>query len=92
MTPTEKQIGGNILIAEAVGYKFNQSEETADLYPNGYWSLNDDEDWCKSEDFKFHSDWNWLAKAYNALGFDDMPTDIVKAWDSLVDTLRAQAN
>lgn len=92
MTPTEKQIGGNILIAERLGYVYNIDEEKKDLYPNGYWSLNDDEDWCKAEDFEFHSNWNWLAEAYNALGFDDMPTDIEKAWNNLVDILRSQAN
>lgn len=92
MTPTEKQIAGNLLIAEATGWRFNQSEETKDLYPMGYWTMGDDEDWSKAEDLKFHNDWNWLMDAMLQLGFNDCSTDIEQAWNSLVDQLRAQAN
>lgn len=90
MTPTEKQIGGNILIAERLGAI--KRNDQPDLYPNGYWDFMEGADWAADEQLVFHSDWNWLAEAYNALGFNDMPTDIEQAWNNLVDILRSQAN
>lgn len=86
--PTPEQIEGNVLIALATGWKFNQTEETADLYPMGYWVKGDDKDWCKAEDFKFHCDWNWLIEAYNSLGMFTVSTvNIFSAWFHLVTEL-----
>lgn len=96
MTPTEQQIAGNILIAERMGglrvKKEDVSEDIKELYPNGYWDFEEGSDWCADEDLPFHEDANWLLSAYAALGFNDMPTNIIEAWNSLVDQLRAQSN
>lgn len=89
MTP-EQIISGNVLIAQKLGaIKVEVSDE---LYPNGYWDFENGADWASDEQLAFHEDANWLIEAYLALGFDDMSTDIEKAWNTLVDTIKLQSN
>lgn len=90
MTPSEKQIGGNILIAEATGWVYEINEETKDLYPMGYYKLGEDLDWCRPEELKFHEDFNWLANACLFLGYVSIPADINEAWNEIVATLKSQ--
>ena len=86
----EQIISGNVLIAQKLGaIKVEVSDE---LYPNGYWDFENGSDWASDDQLAFHEDWNWLADAYLALGFDDMSTNIESAWNTLVDTLKSQSN
>ena len=86
--PTPEQIEGNVLIALATGWKFNAIGD--DLYPEGYYSRGEDEDWAAAEELSYHNDFNWLVDAYAQLGFEIVPVDIEPAWLQLVEVVKAK--